>query len=229
MAGKLLKLAGYVATGRFDRIAAAVEERMPRSVYYRATAYIVELTPEDRPPGDTPAKFPAGYDCRLAKSNELGGCAQVAGLSDAEFTRRFEAGDLCLAVFSPNGASSVAWSHEGPFYVRGMGYLGLAGAGDRYVYGVVTAGCERRKGLSRNGLKWLTEHLFSTGATRLIGMVLRDNIASLSLLSTLGYRRTKVISHVKFLCLKRLATVDLAHGTVETRWFLREPPGVFVI
>lgn len=186
-----------------------------------------------RPAGPLPpsrAAYPAGYVLRRAGRDEAEACSRVTGVPVEETVRRLDAGDACWVVAA--GASRpamVIWVHDGPFYVRGLGYLHGGKTGEKYLYGAVTDPAERGRGLFKNALEDLTATLFANGATRLVEIVEDGNTPSLVTVTRLGRRRIARIDSLLVLGLRRTVVTPVDGGPPERTWRILPPRGRFVI
>jgi len=186
----------------------------------------------DRPAGVVPpsrAAYPAGYVFREAERGEAAACSRVMKLPEAESRRRFEAGDECWVVAHGARVAAVIWVHDGPCYVRGLGYLHEGPSGEKYVYGIVTDPADRGKGLYKNALEDLAARLFSDGATRLVQIVEAGNAPVLATIPRLGYRRTRSIETLLVLGVRRTVVTAVERGTPEETWRVAAPRGRFAI
>lgn len=193
-------------------------------------AFLLEL---DRPARGLPARraaFPAGYALRRAGRADAAECSRVARVPVAEVLRRHDAGDACYVVARGPQIATVLWVHDGPFYVRGLGYAHAGAAGEKYVYGVVTDPAARRQGLYRSAVEELGARLFSEGAPRLVRIVEARNGPVLRTLARLGHRRARTIECVVVAGLRRTVVTPLERaGDRERSWRLRPPRELFVI
>jgi GNAT superfamily N-acetyltransferase len=186
----------------------------------------------DRPAGSVPpsrASYPAGYAFRRAGLDEAAACSRVTNVPVAEILRRHEAGDACYVVARGSRVATVLWVHEGPCYVRGLGYVHDGTRDEKYVYGVVTDPTERGKGLYRNAVEDLAARLFSEGATRLVRIVEAGNTPVLVTIARLGFRRSRTIACLLVLGVKRTVVTDAGRGGGERAWRILPPRDRFVI
>lgn len=228
MAG-ISKFIGYLFTGRFDKIAAAVRERIPSSIYHRAAGDIFELNSENYEKTKTQAQFPDGYICRFAEKDELADCSRMIGLDVGEYNRRFDNGNKCYAVFSANRPVNLNWIHKGSCFVRGMGYTHVANDNDYYIYGIMTDLSERGKGLYKNCLMELADYLFRKNAEHLIQMVEDGNTTVLHTLPKMGYKKTKRIRHLVVLGVRITSVTCLPSGHRVRKLFMFPPRDLFII
>lgn len=197
--------------------------------YGRSRAEVFELA---RPAGPVPpsrAAYPPGYVLRRAGRDEAEACSRVTNLSIEETLRRHDAGDTCWVVARGARPAMVIWVHDGPCYVRGLGYLHDGTAGEKYLYGAVTDPSERGKGLFKNGLEELTARLFADGARRLVEIVEAGNTPSLVTVRKLGRRPIRRIESILLLGLRRTIITPIDGGRAERTWRLLPPPDLFVI
>lgn len=227
--GLLGKFAKYLCNGQFAQIVSSISERVPRWLYYKGRAYLFELTQSDEPLDVRSPSFPESYLFRIVQREEMLACSRLTGLEKRECYRRLDAGDLCFGVFSPNGLANVAWVHTGSCFIRGMGYFFQGSAHDHYIYGIMTDYTERGKGLYTNCLRQVDTYLFNNNATRLVQMVEEGNMPVLKTLPQLGYKQTKLISHIIIFWINRTVVRDITHNTVKRTWFLMFPKHLFII
>jgi hypothetical protein len=93
----------------------------------------------------------------------------------------------------------------------------------------MTDPAKRGKGLYKNCQQKLAGYLFENGAEKLMQMVEYDNLPVLHTLPKLGYKKTKVISHVTVFGIKYTATLDLADGRTRRSIFLRIPRAMYIV
>jgi hypothetical protein len=221
----LKKLTEYLFTGQFGRIASAVLERIPIWLFHRARAFIYETDPVTTDAPD----LPDGYRCRPADESDLSALAEMTGLPESEYRRRFEAGEFCFGVFQGDRPANLNWVHRGTCYVRGAGFIWRAEPGHSYIYGIFTANSERGKGLYKKCLVHLANRLAADGSARLVQMVEDFNAPVLHTLPKLGYERTMTINHVRMFGIKYTKQVDHRDGRVQKRLFVGEPADLFPI
>lgn len=225
----LMAIARGVAIRAFETRAG----RLLLAARYRAFGSLrADLFELDRPVGAVPpsqAAYPAGYAFREAGRREAAACSRVMRLPGAESLRRFEAGDACFVVADGSRPATVIWVHDGPCYVRGLGYTHEGEAGEKYVYGIVTDRAHRGKGLYKNALEDLAARLFSDGASRLVQMVEAGNTPVLSTIPRLGYRRTRMVETLLVLGVMRTVVTPVRGGPAERAWRVAPPRGRFVI
>lgn len=186
----------------------------------------------ERPAGPVPpprAAYPDGYVFRQAGREEAAACGRVANLPEAEVLRRHDAGDTCYVVARGSRPATVIWVHDGPCYVRGLGYLHDATAGEKYIYGVVTERAERAKGLYKNAMEELAARLFSAGATRLVRIVEAGNTPVLVTISRLGHRRTRSVETILLLGVTRTVVTTVDGAQRARTWRILTPGDRFVI
>jgi GNAT superfamily N-acetyltransferase len=211
---------------RLRRLAAAVWNR---TFGRRRGADLFEL---DRPAGAVPpsrAAYPPGYVFRRAGREEAAACSRVTNVPEAEILRRHDAGDACFVVAHGSRPATVFWVHDGPCYVRGLGYLHDGRKGDKYIYGVVTDPAHRGKGLYKNAVEDLAARLFEEGATRLVRIVEDGNAPALVTITRLGHRRTRRIESVLAFGVRRTVVKPLEGGPEERTWRILAPRDRFVI
>jgi len=225
----LAKLLTYVRTGQFGAIRDAINERIPWWLYHRSNAAIYVLYRSERMSTNIAGPLPQEFSCRLATRDEMPACSRITGLDVSEYYRRFDAGDICYGVFVGGRPVNINWVHSGPYFVRGMGYLGVASQSDRYVYGIMTDPAERGKGLYKSCLERLAEYLFANGAEQLVQLVEEGNTPVLKTLPQLGYVKTEEISYRSFMGIKRTRVTDCRSGRVTVRRFMFSPKDRFVI
>ena len=185
-----------------------------------------------RPKGPIPparAAYPDGYRFRPARPEEAAACSRVTGIPVAENERRFAAGDACYVVERDGLVVLVQWVHDGPCYVRGLGYVHDGAPDERYVYGVVTDPAHRGRGLFRNALEHLDATLFSEGASRLVQIVMAGNTPVLKTFSRLGYRATHDLRSVLVLGVRWTVVTPVGRESGRRSWRIAAPPGRFVI
>jgi len=224
--GNLRKLSRYLVSGRFGDILNALQERIPKSLFYYGKAYIFEL--KDRPEGPLP-DLPDGYIYRKASRNDVPALSRASGVPADEYYRRLGSGDVCYGVFTADGAASLYWVHQGPCYVRGMGFTLRSESFDNYLYGIVTNPTERGKGLYQKGLVHLAAHLYDNGSTKLIQMTEEGNAPVLHILPKLGYCITMVVKHCRLLGFKYTTVIDLVDNRTRRSLFIRRRTGYCVI
>lgn len=213
------------ARTRAGRLALALRSR----TFGSGRAGLFEL---DRPAGPIPpsrAAYPDGYRFRRAGRHEAAACARVAGLPEAEALRRFDGQDRCYVVAQGERLATVIWVHDGPCYVRGLGYLHAGPPGTKYVYGIATDPAERGRGLYRNALLDLAASLFASGATRLVQIVADGNAPVLRTIPGLGYRLTRRIRSVLLLGVRRTVVTRPGRRPDHPTWRLAVPTDHFVI
>lgn len=227
--GGLRALARGAAVRAFETRAGRLLAAARFRLFRRAKADLFEL---ERPPGPVPpsrAAYPDGHVFREADRREAGACSRVMKLPEAESLRRFDAGDLCYVVADGARVATVIWVHDGPCYVRGLGYLHDRPTGEKYVYGIVTDPAERGKGLYKNALEDLAARLFSAGASRLVQIVEAGNAPVLATVPRLGYRRTRRIESILVLGVRRTVVTLAEPAPPEKSWRIAPPRGRFVI
>ena len=213
------------------QVSALVQElrgRIPPWLFRFGQAYVFELPRQMSARNRRPFSFPADYSARYATRNELPAVAAMAGLGEAECSRRMDSGDKCFSVFHTSRLVNVAWIHFGPCYVRGVGYHHPGQKSDAYIYNILTDPAERGKGLYKNALLHLSDELFRSQADRLVQLVEPGNVPVLHTLPQLGYVHTATISHVT-LCGVKCTTVRNPKNKTIVRRIFRYPPDVFRI
>jgi hypothetical protein len=151
------------------------------------------------------------------------------GLEKRICEKRLKAGDLCFASYKGDKIVSVIWGHQGPYYVRGMGYGHRSNQNDCYVYGAMTKPDERQKGLFKVLLCLISKELLKRARGRITALVETKNTISLKTVRNMGYREVKVIDHTTLFWIKKTNVRHLDTNNVEQRIFMFPPSEVYVI
>ena len=224
------KAATYVFSGQFRRLFLAIGERVPSWLFRRGAARLFEM----KNPLDFAAVEATDTDCGEYRIGEvtqegLAACAAMVGHPAAEFLRRHDHGDRCIAAFSGQRPVHVTWLHFGSCYVRGLDLLLQLDDTVCYTYGVFTDPNRRGKGLFKRVHQEILRLLAARGASRVVAVVVEGNQVPAVMYQKLGYQLTGVIRHVTVCGIRKTVIADPSHGwrVRQLRW--RRPTGVFWI
>ncbi len=195
----------------------------------RSAAYIFELEDLAGRYAGAEEALPEGYCFRQADWSDLAACAEMAGVSDEEYRRRWEQGGQCYAAFWQGRPVHLAWLHFGSVYVRGLGLLIEADPSVCYLYNVVTDPDHRRRGLYKRTQRKLTAILAAEGIRRVTQVVMMSNTIPQITLPQLGYRLAQAVRHTSLCGWKFTVVRDPAGKAISRRLFCKTPKSVFLI
>ncbi len=220
----------YVCSGQFRHLFLTIGERMPSWLFRRGAARLFEM----HNLSDFATIEATDTDCGEYRIGEvtregLAACAAMAGHPAAEFLRRHDYGDCCIAAFFGQRPVHITWLHFDSCYVRGLDLLLQLDDTVCYTYGGFTDPTHRGKGLFKRVHQEILRLLVARGASRVVAVIVEGNQVPAVMCQKLGYRLTGVIRHVTVCGIRKTVIADPSHGwrVRQLRW--RRPAGVFWI
>jgi hypothetical protein len=215
------KIAKYILDGNVKGLIRAALRTIVPGAYRRGRACIYELEHlSDN------VLFPESYEFR--RTNDTNAMVDF-GLDKKICERRLKAGDLCFACYKGDKIVSVTWGHNGPCYVRGMGYWHRSNQDDYYVYGAMTKPDERQKGLFKTLLYLISKELLKSTSKKITALVETKNTISMKTFRNMGYREVKFIEHTTLFWIKKTNVRHLDANNVEQSIFMFPPSEIYVI
>ena len=203
---------------------------LARWTFHRAAADIFELDNLSTiAAGVRPEAPPGGCEFRQATSDDMAGCARMAGFEPDLYRDRLAAGEECHLALQNGAPVNLTWLHFGSCYVRGMGLRIDVPASDCYLYNVVTDPRCRGMGLYKYTQRRIVRLLAERGVERIRQLVMIDNAVPHATLPKLGYRMVEQIRHRALCGVGITAIMDLAARRCRRRVLLRRPTGIFHI
>jgi ribosomal protein S18 acetylase RimI-like enzyme len=228
--GNLLKAWRYLISGQFDRICFAFKEKALRRFYRYEKVYLLEKQKNFRNVnGNDVINSSIDFQFRLAQKADLPACSELMGISVEESYRRYDAGDFCFGAFKNANVISELWVHQGPFYVKGIGYYEKSIQDIGYLYNAVTDPLFRNKGLNKSLIYLACRILFEKGSSKLIVIVNHKNRVALDIWLRTGFKTTKIVSYLAILGVKCTTIENIVSRHASRRMFLRIPKDVYAI
>jgi GNAT superfamily N-acetyltransferase len=169
------------------------------------------------------------YRFREAIIDDLPACAALTGFPVEEYRRRTRQGNRCYVVFYGDEPINLNWIHTGPYYVRGLGFMGEYNKGRGYLYNLFTHPNYRGEGLYKYALKKIINILAGQNITCFQQIVENDNPIPLAVLPTLGYKMTQTIMHTRICGLKITVVRDPSGKILSHKIFIFPPKNIFKI